>query len=280
MRARAGFALVAALAPAAAWAAEKVDPWTQIPPIPTTCYFGVDQYELKVDAAMRAVDAERAQQQKINDDLSSKVQALDPMEQANRLQQYLMSHPQDGLALMQEVQSAGSAAVQGVIDENDTLTRMQAEKSALLVKYDAAYKGAIGPVDAKFDDLDKRAQKDLVVVGEGYAYAPWAVKEYDGLVVERNAAYARLCRDWWAPGSQFAGWLDRLRGLLKDQVPTLERSERSAVGVQVVIIESDGASFRPVSSYTQAVQYLEQVGPLYKKRDSYPMEPMESGKPR
>ena len=142
------------------------DAWAKVPPMPTGCYLEPENFPEKFRAAQESITADRDRQKKLNDELSEKVKQLDPMEQANRMQEFMMAHPEEAMKLMQQNAALGETVSDDQMKSNDALMKLEAELA----------------------DLDVRAQKDLVVVGEGYGYAPWAVKEFDALTAQSNKA--------------------------------------------------------------------------------------------
>jgi hypothetical protein len=270
----AGLAFTAAGAAAAA--APSADPWASVPPKPETFYEGVDTYSEKLRAVSDTVREARTRQETINSELTDRIKSIEPMQLAAKMQEFMMQNPQEAAKLMQEQQSAGTEGTEAEVATNDKFNALKAEEETLLTRYKAALAQAVAPIDAKFKDLDARAQKDMVAVGESWTYAPWAVKEYNALALQRNAAVERVCKDWWSPSGQLPAWLDRLRDLLKAQVVTRERMANASVGIQVHLIETPAAPYKPTAAHDAVIQYLQEAKELYAKRERWPTKPYSS----
>jgi hypothetical protein len=270
-----GCAILASLAFTAASAAEppSADPWASVPPRPGTFYEGVDQYSEKMWTVTEPLQKARDRQAAINSELTDRIKSIEPMQLAAKMQEFMMQNPQEAAKLMQEQQTAGTEGTEAEVATNDKFNALKAEEETLLTRYKAALAQAVAPIDAKFKDLDARAQKDLVAVGESWTYAPWAVKEYDALALQRNAAVERVGNDWWSPSGPLQAWLDRLRDLLKAQVVTRERMDNAGVGLQVHFVETPAAPYKSTAAYDAAIQYLQEVKQLYAKRERWPTKP-------
>ena len=182
-----GLAVVlAALALAAPPAA--VDPWTIVPPFPTGWYSAKDDFAEKLAAAKEANSKALDRQTKINDELSHRVKALGPTEIQARMQSFMMENPEEAMKMMQQNQAVGDKFTDAQLKSEANRQALEGELKDLQARYKTALESARAPVDLKFKELDVRAQKDLVTVGESWVYAPWAVKEYDALVAQWNAA--------------------------------------------------------------------------------------------
>ena len=268
-------AVLAGLAFAAASAAPPAaDPWASVPPRPETIFEGVDNYSEKMWTVTEPLQKARDRQAAINSELTDRIKAIDPMQLAAKMQEYMMQNPQEAAKIMQEAQSAGTEGTAAEVAANDQFNALKAEEETLLARYKAALAQAVAPIDAKFKDLDVRAQKDLVVAGESWVYAPWAVKEYDALALQRNAAVERVCKDWWSPSSGLLpAWLDRVRDLFKARQVTRERMDNAGVGINVHLVETPAAPYKSTAAYDLVIQYLQEVKELYAKRERWPTKP-------
>jgi len=252
-----------------AWSEQPatLDPWTKAPPLPTACYVGTDIAQEKLVAASEAVKAAMDHQVSLNDELKEKLNALDPMQQASLMQEYLMSHPEEGMKLMQANASVGATYSDDLAKSLETARTLESELTGSLAKYEAALEAVLGPIKAKFKDLDVRAKKDLVAVGETYTYAPWAIKEYDALNAQSNKGYETVCATWWATTGPFHAWMKKYKTfLIQEWLPPHVEAEQVAAGLQVVIAGTPEHPYLPTSSYQATIEYLKKATDLFGKR--------------
>jgi hypothetical protein len=262
-------AVVAATALAAPPAA--VDPWTIVPPFPTGWYSAKDDFDQKLAGAKEANAKAFDRQDKINSELSDRLKALDPMEIQSRLQSFMMDNPDEAMKMMQQNKAVGDKFTDAQLKSEANRQALEGELKDLQTRYKTALESARAPVDLKFKELDVRAQKDLVTVGESWVYAPWAVKEYDALVAQWNAASVKVYADWWSASGSFPSWLKRYREhLMQDQIPTREEADNVGAGFMVHILDSPDASFKSTATLQAVRDYIEQVSQVYSKREPAP----------
>ena len=145
--------------------------------------------------------------------------------------------------------------------------KLEAELADLLARYKSAVDGAQAPIEAKFKDLDVRAQKDLVVVGESYAYAPWAVKEFNALRAQSNKSYETLCSSWWNATGPYHGWMKKYKDhLIKDEVPTREEADKVGVGFMVVLVGTPEKPYRSTAAHQATIDHLNRAVKLFTER--------------
>jgi hypothetical protein len=256
----------------AATAAEP-DPWTRVPAFPTGCY-QTDGFADKLEAADEAIKHDEDRQDKINSAISAKTKEIDPMELASRQQQYMMDHPQEAMKLMQRNSDLGQSSTR--LDNYEKVKKLVEELAGIDARYNAALDERVGPFKKKFKDLDDRAQKDLVVIGESYAYAPWAVKEWNALTLAEGAAYEKLCAEWWAPSGPYRGWLDRYRAhLVQDEIPFEEEADAVGAGFLVIILSTPEISYKSTAKLRAIGDYLDRVKDVFAKRRPFTSRLME-----
>ncbi len=248
-------------------AAPTASPWAKVPPMPTGCYLEPENFPEKLDAALESVTADRDRQKVINDELSEKVKQLDPMEQANRMQEYMMEHPEEAAKLMQQNAALGELDRMKIIEDGQ---KLEAELADLEARYNAAVDKAAAPFKAKFADLDVRAQKDLVVYGESYVYAPWAVKEFNALTSQSNKAYETVCAEWWGASGPFHGWMNRHKQYLVEQIPVREEGEMLGAGFMIVLVGTPTSSFKPTATMDVAIDHMKKAIDVLGKRKRRP----------
>ncbi len=267
-----GLAVLVATAAVAAPAAP--DPWATVPALPTGCYSSLDDFAEKIAAAGDAISMERDRQDKVNSELTSRLSALGPAEMQTRMQTFMMSNPQEAMKLMQQNQALGDTFADDQLKAEANRQKLTAELEGLQARYKTALEAARAPIDARFKELDTRAQKDLVVSGESWVYAPWAVKEHNALVAQWNASSEKVCADWWTASGPFHGWLRRYREhLTQDVIPSREQAENLGAGFMVHLLDTPDASFRSTATLSAVREYIDQAAQVFAERERAPMPP-------
>ena len=104
-------ALAQTPAKAPARAPVAAGPWAKVPAFPTGCFEYVDDnqadpFYAKLEAAETAIKSDIDRQEAINEKIAEEFRNIDPMEQAQRMQQWMMSNPQEAMAFVQAAQNA------------------------------------------------------------------------------------------------------------------------------------------------------------------------------
>ena len=269
-------AVIVASCAALAAAASAPDPWARVPTPPTGCYLNNDDFQARLEAAREENRADLERQSRTNQQLSEMVKSIDPMELASRQQQYMMDHPQEAMTLMQRTMALGQEGSQARLEIEEHRKQLVADLEQIDARYHAALDSQIGPLARKFKDLDARAQKDLVVSGESWVYAPWAVKEYNEITDQENAAYERVCSEWLGAEGLYQGWLNRYKEhLVKEQIPNREESELVGAGFMVIIASTPAVSYQPTATLDAVDEYMDQAAQVFAKRRPGPNPHME-----
>jgi hypothetical protein len=271
---RVGFAMFSATAAIAAPPAAS-DPWAVVPTFPTGYYAHQDNFSVKVAEASEAASKAYDRQEKINSTVSDRVKALSPEELQARMQTFMMENPEEAMKLMQQNQAIGETITDVRLKAEAKRQALDGELKDLQARYTAALASARAPLDARFKDLDARAQKDLVAVGESWSYAPWAVKEHNGLVTQWNAASEKVFGEWWSASRPFPSWLARYREyLIKDVIPSREEADNLGNGFMVHLVDTPDASFKSTATLDAVREYIRQVGDVFGKREGQPKSSM------
>ena len=260
---------------AALGASNDADPWTRVPPLPTSGYQS-DGFAERLAPAETKLKEDLAHQKEVNDQVSSKLKEIDPMELAAKQQQYMMDHPQEAMALLQRNANLGQATADNEVNGANELMRLAKELEALDARYKAELEKKLGPVNAKFADLDQRAQKDKILTEAGAYYAPWAQNEFNALRQEENVAYEAFAPAWWGASGQYRGWLDRYRDVLVRILPSRVEAEDLTAGLMAQVIEVPAGSFKPTSPLSAVQEYMQQLDKVYARRRPAPLKPLES----
>lgn len=253
------------------------NPWAKVPAFPTGCYSGRDDFAARTAAAQETLSREIARQEQINKQLQDSVkmdEGTDPYEYAARMQNAMMNNPQEAMKMAQATQAAGATAEELRPKDVANQQKLDGEMTDLLTRYRAALGKAVAPVDAKFKDLDRRAQKDLVVTEAGDFYAKWAVQEYNALVRQWNAEYEKTCSAWWQASGPFHAWLKRYRDhLVQDHIPWLEQSDNAAYGFMAALgAGTTAGAYKSTATMNTVADYMKRAGEVFNNRPTEPVK--------
>ena len=151
--AAAAFACLSASA-ALAQTPAAAGPWAKVPALPTTCFQSIatnqpDPFYARLEAAKTAIAADIDRQQAINAKIEEDFNNIDPMEKAQRMQQWMMSNPQEAMAFMQAAQAAPAQASQELESLEQQRQSREAEWNALKKSYEDARIAAYAPAEAR-----------------------------------------------------------------------------------------------------------------------------------
>ena len=249
----AAFMLTPAIAAAQAPAA---DPWTRVPAFPKSCYAGADDVTSRLASAVEAIGVEKGLQQELNSALSARLGAMDPMEQAQRTQAYMMKNPTEAMQVMQAVQTAGTEAnaVRGA-SGGDYLKGTEFEE--LETNFRTALARALDPTHVLIAEL-KRTKSQESAHGFTYSF-PVAADEtrFLALVSQLNADYERLCATWLVARGTIPAWMRNHRTYLADEViPGLEGADRAAAGQIRIVLGTQNGEYRSMAALDVVEDYL------------------------
>jgi hypothetical protein len=265
-------------------AAAATGPWARMPVLPTTCFENVatntaDPFYMRLEAAKAAIAADRERQAAINAQIEEEFRNIDPMVKAQRMQQWMMSHPQEAMAYMQAAQAA-PALGHAEQEAHEQQRRSRAEAwQALKQSYDRARIEAYAPIEARRKALAGRVgytysatPKDLVepwmhfFQDPGTSSTDW--NEGESISGELDRKYKALCPQWWGANGRFHAHLhgekqwfmgERTRYLTRFDAPKLQ---------QYAIMNTPAASYRSTAAQQAAVEYLDLVYKVFGERDT------------
>lgn len=245
--------------------------WAKVPALPTACYDGSDGFADKVEAARAALAADIERQKGVNAGIEEQFNAIDPMEKAQRMQQWMMSNPQEAARMFGAQQQAGAQAQAENPAINAEHLKFNAERESLKAGYQAALKEALAPANAKYAALDKR----LSDAGCGFSDTECSVPasayaERDVIFRERDAAYQANCLKFWTDTGSVAGFAKRYRAFLADKWVSQTAGSDEAMRSQFAIMDTPGAAWRSTVPDETADRYLREIGELYALRDDAP----------
>lgn len=262
-------ALVCANALAAQPAA--TGPWAKVPALTTTCFYGSDQFAAKVEAALAAVNADRDRQLAINQQIQDEYGKIDPMEMMSRMQQWMMSNPQEATKYMQGVQAIGEDFNAGMPEINAATQRFDREEKDLIKRYHAALATAYAPGHAKFLALKKKVGVDPSYPTVKDPGSPdWAFVEENAIMRELDQAYVAFCPQWWSAAGPIQAWLKTYRTWLTNEWIPFHDRMGSQNAQTYAIMGTPSASWKTVSAQDAVIKYLQAVGRVYSERREQP----------
>ena len=247
-------------------------PFAKTPPLTTQCYAGNDPFLGKLEAAQAAVTADSERQAAINAKIEQDFQNIDPMEKAAKMQQWMMSNPQEAMKFMQATQSAGQDAQTVAPELNAAESKLNEERQAMIPRYKAALTQAYAPAETRLAAVVKKLE-DSGGCGFGVAECAvpdWAMAEHDAYQKQRDAAYQATCAQWWTATGQVHSYLKRYRDWLeKSYVPSWTKNEELRVA-QYAIMNTPAASWKSTVGHQSAIKYMSAASEMFNQRDAEP----------
>lgn len=246
-------------------------PWAKVPALPTVCFTGTDPFPARLEAALSAVKADRDRQLAINQKIEDEYKSIDPMEMASRMQQWMMSNPQEAMKWAQGVQAVGEDFNAGMPEINAAQMRFQTEEKDLIKRYQAALNAAYAPGYAKFSALKTKLGVDLSYPSVKEPGTPdWAIAEENAIMRQLDQAYSALCPQWWNAAGPIQAWLKTYRDWLTTKYVPFHDRLGSQNAQTYAIMGTPSASWKSVSAQDAVIKYLQAVGRVYAERREKP----------
>lgn len=251
--------------------AAAAGPFAKVPAFPMVCYAGNDPFVARIEAAKNTVQADIDRQKAVNATIEENFQNIDPMEKSTRMQQWMMSNPQEATRYMQAAQSMGQSQdeLMGLLAEEG---KFNEEIQSLPTRYQSALKQAYAPAEARKVALDKKieaaGQCEGMHEGCRMTDADWA--EYDAIQKQRDTAYGATCAQYFGATGQAPGYLKRYRDwLVTKRIPFAQRGADARLS-QFAMMNTPAASWKSTDPGERAVKYMSDAESLYRLRDSEP----------
>lgn len=246
-------------------------PWAKMPALTTACFSGADPFTAKLDAAVESVKAGRSEQQAINDRIAAEYKSIDPNEMMSRMQQWMMSNPQEATKYLQQVQAVGNEMQTGIPEDGAAQQRFEAERADLIERYQAALAQAYAPATARWNALLKKlGVTDNIPSVKDPGTPQWAWAEEDAVSRERDKLYQANCPQWWGAAGPMQAWLKKYRAwMTQEHIPLGERME-SQTAQTYAMINTPSASYRSLAAYDGVIKYMEVVGQVFAERRDAP----------
>ena len=246
--------------------------FAKVPALPTVCYAGNDPFVARIEAAMNAGQADLDRQKAVNEQIEEQFNNIDPMEMATRMQQWMMSNPQEAMRYAQMTQAVGQETQE---DLGGLLAEEQAfgeEKTDLPKRYQSALEQGHAPSDARraalFKKIEAAGQCEGMHEGCRMTDADWA--EHDAIQKQRDAEYQATCAQYFGATGQVPAYLKRYREwLVAKRIPFGESGDGARL-TQYAIMNTPAASWKSTEAGEQVLKYMGAVESLYRLRDSEP----------
>ena len=250
----------------ASLAEPPADPWAKVPALPTACYSEQDQHWAAVDAARASLQAEIEQQEEVNARIKSEFDAIDPMEQAQRMSQWMMEHPEEAQAYMQHVSEVGQTMGANIEKWTASTQKIDAEEKDLLARYQTALDEAYGSAEARQSALLARAEREGANT-DGEGTPDWVIEEWTAISRERDRGYQSICPQWWGASGQVQTWLERYQKWLREEDLAVQQGQDDEQARTYAILGTPAAAYRPTAGMKGVVKFLDKSQRLYGHRE-------------
>jgi hypothetical protein len=259
--------------------AETTDPWARVPAFTTQCFQNVDDqpdpFYAELEAAKAANQAELEAQQAVNTAIEEDFRNIDPMEKAQRMQQWMMNNPEEAMKFAQAQQAAPDPSQVSPAPQQATRDE---EWNALVKDYEDARLAAYAPAEARRKALAGKvgyayssAREDLLNPFMGFTEDPsvsttdWGAGE--AISAEFDRAYQELCPQWWGADGKFQAYLKSQKDwFISQRIPELESMDAPKLQ-QYAIMQTPTASYRSTADYTAVNEYLDLALKAANQRD-------------
>jgi hypothetical protein len=248
-------------------------PWAKVPPLPTACYSGQDDYLAKNTAAFDAVqqahyaqnDANEAVQQKANAALNE-----NPMAAMQAMQQAMMDDPQNAQKIMEQMVKQGEQAQTEVPQLYEKEQKFKAESQTLTKQYQAALAKAMGPSNALWAALKKKhGFTDNTPIGD--CTDDWTNEECHAVLKAWDNGYAATCAQWWTATGPFHAYLKRYKDfLVQERIPSEKKFSDEPKLQQFQQLNVPATGWRTTADYKATEDYLTMARSIFEQRETAP----------
>jgi hypothetical protein len=243
-------------------AAPATGAWTRVPALPAGCYSGADDFGARLASAIEATKADRESHDERKEVLRAKLAAVPPMEVAQRMQAYMMKHPEEALAASEASHATSTAASAARMQDGGDYYKAQ-EFRQFAPNFREALAAAIAPSEAAIAaHIDAKATWDAHHFFFEFK-APADEARLLELVAQQSAAYERLCGAWLVGNGTIPAWMRTYRSYLTDElVPTLEASDRAAMAQMRMILGDEMSEYSSREALDAVLDYLEKASAM------------------
>lgn len=251
--------------------AASTDAWAKVPTLPSACYSGADPSVAKLEAAKTAVQTDKDRQSAVNEKIRAEYDSIDPMEKSARMQQWMMSNPQEAMKYMQNQQTIGNAAQTTALSSSAKKMALDEEKQDLVRSYASALKQAYAPAMARWNALTKKLGMSESDPGLSESGTPdWAYAEQDAIKRLKDQEYQAVCPQWWGATGKIPAYLKRYKDYLTtDRIPNQVKVDE-IVAQTYAMMNTPAASWRSTATHDAVIDYLGIAQSLFDQRDVEP----------
>jgi hypothetical protein len=263
-------------------AVTATEPWAKVPAFTTLCYQSTgsthDPFYARLEAAESAIQADMDKQSAINAKIEEDFRGIDPMEMASRMQQWMMSNPQEAAKYMQAAQ-AQTAEIQTDLDSAEQRQKSRdASFDAFAKGFEDARIQAYAPIEGRRKALAAklghpyRANREDLAAGHVNFYADPSTPRADWVEGESikaafDQAYKSICPQWWGANGKAQAYLKQQKAwFTSERIPELERIDAPKLQ-QYAIMSTPAASYRSTAAYKAVDEYIDVVRKVYNVRD-------------
>jgi len=248
-----------------------------VPAAPANCYVD-DDFNQQIWDAQEALNTEIKAQTELNAQVEEEFHNMDGMEQAQRMQAFMMENPEKAMEYMQAQQEAGQSVTADVTASQADSQKLDADLARASADFDTAIKAAEAPVQARIDQLlEQQSVTVPTEAGDMTAFTSAAAAEdYKSLIDEENAAYEQVCHQYFGNGGAFAQWLAAYKQYVLDDVIRPNETMSQAQVQQYAIMDTDAGGYRSTAAAEGVVTYMGTLSRVYglRKHKIAPMEAM------
>ena len=243
-------------------AARATGAWARVPAFPAGCYSSADDFGARVAGGIEATKADRESHAERKAALRARLDAIDPMEQARRMQAYMMKNPTEAAAAMQAAQTTSTAASAAYLQDGGDYYKAQ-EFRKFGPNFKEALAAAIAPGEAAI-----AAHVKAKATWDGHGFTYWFTAPADearllALVARQNADYERLCGAWLVGNGTIPAWMRTYRGYLAGElVPALEASDRAAMAQVRMLLGDEMGEYSSREALDAVLDYLQKASAL------------------
>ena len=274
-------ALACLFGSSASFAQAASGPWAKVPPLSTLCYQWAGEewnasepFIVKLEAAKAAITADREKQDAINWKIQEAHQNMDPMEMASRMQQWMMSNPEEAMKFMQGAQAMAEQLPEELAARQEREKSRDAELKSLVTRYEDALIQAYAPAQARLDAVRGKTTKRQDLLYPKFTGDPsdspevWAAGEAANAAADK--AYQSLCPQWWGANGEFHAYLKQQKAwYINERIPELAEEDAPKLQ-QYAMMNTPAATYRSTAELKGVTEYLDLVWKVFSERDSMP----------
>ena len=236
------------------------DPWAEVPPLPTSCYRGGNEFDDAAYAATDALQAQQAGQTEINQEIELQYSEVDIMERQQHLMAFLAEDPERAQQYIQNMQQGAMGVQDAVPDLSERQIQLDTELQQLKATYDTELQQAMGPLQQRQEALGaalaKSCNQDLLTKAVA-------------LQAEKNRAYQGFCANWWK-GGPLHDWLARFKDFKMEEAALWsEYAETQKLSFEMAGIAAD--RYRSTGEFQAAIEYLRRATEVFRWREFAPV---------